>query len=254
MNDNDLLIVGNDYAGFADLPNVLTLSGFLQKANDVPDWPQPGSVAVIGQGVGLGDREFIGALLAQRQVHCPNGHQPLATLAETHKRSEENVLITRPVGLGEHFYGSELVITDKVDRLSDHVTGRHVGAMLLIEAARQATIAALELSFPGTGGARYGLILERLDSSFGGYVFPLPASLRTEVRVRTSAQSSIAATVVTTVTQCGSEVAALTLDVTLCVESTLGKLEARKAQAAVRRFDSGVAPRAEVESSLAVEQ
>lgn len=250
MNNSHLIIVGNDYSNFASLADVYTMSEFLQKAVDCPEWPGSSTLAVLGQGLGRDDRAFLAEHLAQRQVRCANLDAALASLQETHKHSEENVLITCPRQLSERRYACELVITDKIDRLSDHVTGRHVGAMLLMEAARQATIVALDRSFCAPGQERYGLVLERFDSSFGSYLFPLPTSLTTEVQVRDSSANNIAVSVITTVSQSGSHIAVLTLDVTLCPQSFLDKVEARKSLAALRKLQEHVP--AEQEQPLSV--
>lgn len=232
MNDTNLIIVGNDYSKFAALPDVYTLAGFLQKAIDTPGWPAAPAQAMLGQGLSGDDRAFLAEYLAQRQVRCSNADQVPASLQETHKHSVENVLITRPRKLGERRYACELVITDKIDRLSDHVTGRHVGAMLLMEAARQATIVAIERSVCVPRQEGYGLILKRFDANFGVYLFPLPATLVTEMHVRDESASNLAVSVVTTVSQGGSQIAELTLDLTLCPQPSLDKVESRLAQTA----------------------
>ncbi len=236
MPENYYVIVGNDYARFADQPDVYTVSDFFENMTASRDWPGSDAIVVMGQGIGLRDREFIDSCLKKKDISCTYAIPTLATTEETHKHSEENILITSPQRLGAFNYRFDLAITDKLDRLSDHVTGRHVGAMLLMEAARQATIAALDLEYSKAGDQAYGLILDRFDSQFTGYLFPLRATLTTVIEEKETASKNISVAVKTTVSQCGADIAVLVLDVTLCGTSLLDKIEQRKSQMAVKQL------------------
>lgn len=250
MSERYYVVVGNDYKEFADQPDVFTVTQFYEHMQQRGDWPETDASIVIGQGIGMRDREFIHGCLKEKSIGRLHAIAPLASLDETHKHSEENVLITAPQKLGKGQYGFGLAITDKVDRLSDHVTGRHVGAMLLMEAARQATIAVLDHEYNEGAEQPFGLILDRFDSQFSGFLFPLPATLHTVIEEKRVASKNISVAVVTTVTQCGAEIGVLTLDVTLCGKPLLGKLEDKKAQSAIRQLRSVHAASAERQPSL----
>lgn len=238
MRDRYYVVVGNGYEKFADQPDVFTVTEFYENMEKCGEWPESDSSIVIGQGIGMRDREFIDDCLKERNIGRLYSIPPIASLDETHKHSEENVLITAPEKLGKLHYSFDLAITDKIDRLSDHVTGRHVGAMLLMEASRQATVAVLDHEYNSVAEQPYGLILERFDSQFSGYLFPLPATLRTVIEEKKVSAKSISVSVVTTVTQCGAEIGVLRLDVMLCGTPILGKIEEKKSQLAVKQLRS----------------
>lgn len=236
MNSNYYIIVGDDYGYFADREQVFTVSDFYRKMLDNGQWPEPSADIIIGQGISYHDREFIDHATKRRHADRLWALPQIASLEDTHKRTEENVLISQPQNLGRHCYGFELSITDKADRLSDHVTGKHVGAMLLMEAARQATIAVIERDYSETSTEKFGLILDRFDCQFDGYLFPLPTSLTTTIEELKVTSKYITVTVRTCVTQADSKIATIQLDVTLCSSKVLEKIESRKAQTVVKRF------------------
>lgn len=235
------IIVGDDYRGFSDEDKTFVLSDFYEKMLKNQGWPEPNAKVVLGQGVSYHDREFLSHTLKKRGVENFYPLPDVAPLEVTHKRSQENVLISKPEKFSQYRYRFDLSITDKVDRLSDHVTGKHVGAMLLMEASRQATIAVLEDEYCSTSEVNYGLILDRFDSQFNGYLFPLPCTLDTSIEELRSSSKNITVIVKTTVSQCGTVIANINLDVTLCITKVLDKIEARKAQGVVKDLEQSFA-------------
>ncbi|ABD82741.1 AfsA-related hotdog domain-containing protein [Saccharophagus degradans] len=250
MNANYYVIVGDDYAKFSQQPNVFTVSELYKEMVDDKTWPGENASFIFGQGIGYTDREFIETSLKNRSVDKVYSFSPVATLADTHKHAEENVLITEPRRLGKLNYAFDLSLTDKIDRLSDHVTGQHVGAMLLMEAARQATIAVLEYEYCRNSSESFGLVLDRFDSRFDGYLFPLPASLNTVIKELKVSAKSITVVVTSTVIQCGVDIGSISLDVTLCNSRLLNKIESKKSQTAVkelcRRVDEALEQRLDI--------
>lgn len=236
MTDNTLVVVGDDYANFADQEGVLTLTSMYEKLLSDQNWPDKSAQIIMGQGISYHDREFLTHTLKKRKVNQYFPIAKTASLNATHKRSDENVLITDFRKCQNKHYQFDLSLTDKVDRLSDHVTGKHVGAMLLMEAARQATIAVLEDEYCQVGDNQYGLILDRFDSQFTGYLFPLPTTLSTSIEELRSSSKNITVVVKTSVSQCGVEIANISLDVTLCVSKVLNKIESRRAQGAIKEL------------------
>jgi hypothetical protein len=234
MNINYYIIVGDDYKKFSDQANVYTVSEFYKTMLESSAWPEPNACVIIGQGIGYHDREFIDMALKKRDIDNFHPLPSIASVKDTHKRAEENILITQPRKLARLNYGFDLTITDKVDRLSDHVTGQHVGAMLLVEAARQATIAVLEHEYCTKIEDKFSLILDRFDCKFDAYLFPLPASINTVIHEIKVSPKNICVIVTSTVKQCNSEIATISLDVTLCSSQLMEKIEARKSQSAVK--------------------
>lgn len=236
MNIPFYIIVGDDYREFAEQENVFSLSDFYEKLLKDQCWPERQGTVLLGQGVSYHDREFIERTLKERQLNAYLPLPPVADLSDTHKRTQENVLISVPKKYSRFNYGFDFSLTDKADRLSDHVTGKHIGAMLLMEAARQATIAVLEDEYCRSSDSSFGLILDRFDSQFSGYLFPLPTSLNTTIEELRSSSKNITVVVKTTAIQCGAVIATISLDVTLCVSRVLSKIEGRKAQSAVKEL------------------
>lgn len=237
MSTNNFIIVGDDYKSFAQQAGVFTVSAFYQLMLNDQSWPDSSAQIILGQGIGYNDRDFIASALAKRGVENFYPYASLASLQDTHKRSNENVMITEPRKLDRLAYEFDLTITDKVDRLSDHVTGKHVGAMLLMEAARQATIVVLEEAYSKHSGEKFSMVLDKFESKFEAYLFPLPTTLTTRIYEIKVSPKNICVIVTSVVTQGGNEIAIISLDVTLCVSQTLDKIEERKAQSAVRDFN-----------------
>lgn len=165
------IVVGDIYSSFSNQSNVLT-------ETDVIERMQQGnfgfSEIICGQGLRQGSITTIQHLAQVRAIACVSFPRPLASRELTHKSNPDNILISKPLSLGDSTYEFQLVVADAVDRLSDHVTGEHLGAMLLIEAARQAGIATLELAFPNEEGSSWGFVLHSFNTSFIQYAFPLP--------------------------------------------------------------------------------
>lgn len=236
MNSNYYIIVGDDYVHFSDQNSIYTVSDFYRKMLEDAKWPESSANMILGQGISYHDREFIDHATKRRNAERLFPLPAIASLDDTHKRTDENVLISQPLKLGKLRYGFDLTITDKSDRLSDHVTGKHVGAMLLMEAARQATIAVLEREYCRKSSEKFGLILDRFDCQFDGYLFPLPTSLDTTIEELKVSPKNITVVVKTVVSQADCQIAAIGLDVTLCASQVLDKIESRKAQTVVKRL------------------
>src|SRR3990167_2560616 len=65
----------------------------------------------------------------------------------THKKLDFNTLISDPEKIDEKKYSSVLMIDERCAEISDHVTGKHIQLMVLIEAARQMVMAVTEKFF-----------------------------------------------------------------------------------------------------------
>lgn len=234
MSTSNYVIVGDDYKNFAQQAGVFTVSAFYQTMLDDQEWPEQDAQVIMGQGIGYNDRDFIASALNKRGVDNFFPIAPLANLQDTHKCTPENIMITAPRKRDRLCYEFDLTITDKVDRLSDHVTGKHVGAMLLMEAARQATIVVLEEAYCKAAAEKFSLVLDKFESKFEAYLFPLPTTLTTSIYEIKVSPKNICVIVTSVVKQGEAEIATISLDVTLCSASTLDKIEDRKSQAAVR--------------------
>jgi hypothetical protein len=100
----------------------------------------------------------------------------------THKKNAFNTLISEPIPLAEaHAYASILMIDDACAELSDHVTGKHIQFMVLVEAARQ-MVNAVTQKFYSTSAKIY--LAEDLRVRFKTFVYPFEAHLECRISRR----------------------------------------------------------------------
>lgn len=233
MQGSFYLVVGNDYEVFAANEHVITAANFIQRLRDSSLWDGDEHV-VLGQGIGDREALEIRGLLRERSLSSVKSIGELVPLHLTHKRSVENVLIAAAQKRGEYAYRFHLALNDKQDRLSDHVTGQHISAMQLMEAARQAVVAALECEYPTEPGSRMGFILERFDSRFENYMFPVPTDIFVTIAERSNASDKHRSVTLTIdFAQVAQKVCQMQLDVRLYDIKVLAKLEARRARSVV---------------------
>ncbi|NRR33514.1 hypothetical protein HSX11_25390 [Oxalobacteraceae bacterium] len=234
MNTSFNIVVGDDYAHFANSNSgVLTASELLRQIDQPDRWSGADRV-VLGQGMAEATRAELVAALRARQVGLVEDLDTLAPLQLTHKHHRENVLITEPRNITALCYQFNLVLNEINDRLSDHVTGQHVGAMLLMEAARQAVVASLECEYSRHSAVPLGFVLERFNSRFDNYVFPLPTAMTVTIVERSGKQDkNVAASLTIVFQQAGLQVCEMLMDVTLFETQVLDKIESRKARKSV---------------------
>lgn len=97
----------------------------------------------------------------------------------THKAKVCNTLISEPKLVAEtSTYRSLLMIDDACAELSDHVTGKHIQFMVLIEAARQMANAVTQ-KFYSTDAKIY--LAEDLHVRFNSFVYPAEVHLECSV-------------------------------------------------------------------------
>lgn len=237
MEREFFLIVGDEYREFATHEGVFGVSdALLALRSGVAAW-QTRSL-LLGQGISRDTRHEIEA--AAREVgsivYPVAGAPPLAL---THKLSADGVLISPPQKISAGRYRAELLTGVERDRLADHVTGQHMGGMLLVEAARQLGIAALELEYAADDGLmRYGLAWAGLVVRFLSYAFPTPTELEVvlEEDPAKSRKSQVGVTLTFRLVQAGLCIAEMVMETSLIEKSTLAKLEARRAQQTVDKL------------------
>ena len=227
-----VFLVGDQYGDFAANPHVMKESDFRQRmaAND-SDLTR--LCVVVGQGM----RNEEAVALHRESQATPVTVLPVAEaapLAVTHKRDTRNILISTPRKIGPLTYAMELVLDDSMDRLSDHVTGQHIGGMLLIEAARQAVIATVEAEYLASRAERFGFLWNSLHVDFMRFAFPLPTSMQVTLREEQAEdRPQVTHVVVVEFTQGGHPVAKTELRIVLAEQRTLTVLETRAARRAI---------------------
>jgi A-factor biosynthesis hotdog domain len=228
------ILVGDEYANFAKHGNVLTVSQLMQKLEEHDGW-NGDERFIFGLGIEKGTQEFLKNALHQRGVEEITSHDALAPAHLTHKKYLENTLITVPRKIRPMEYEFHLCLDNRVDRLSDHVTGQHLGAMLLVEASRQAAIAAVELEYCSGGEEKKsGLIIEQFVSRFSNYAFPIPTRITASINeLGRSANGNASLECWIKFSQVGKEVCAMCMVGSMPQRAQLEVVEARMARSSV---------------------
>lgn len=91
----------------------------------------------------------------------------------THKHKTFNTLISEPVAsVDANEFEAVLLIDARCAELSDHVTGKHLQLMLLIEAARQMVNAVTEKFFSDTSMTSMSYLTNHLEIQCNAFVYP----------------------------------------------------------------------------------
>lgn len=142
----------------------------------------------------------VGQGLSAEQLREVDGPVP-APPHLTHKEHQKNVMIGEPIRTGDDAFAVDLVVDERVEVLEDHLTGQHIPAIVLTEAARQTWTAVTERFLLADHGGRF--VIDSLSSVFRRYVFPLPATLHYRLVHRHSTAVEEVFRCVVTVQQCG---------------------------------------------------
>jgi hypothetical protein len=97
-----------------------------------------------------------------------------ASSTATHKLKSHNIAISMPSENGNGTYSASLMIDDANAELSDHLTGQHVSGMMVIEAARQMTIAVAEAYYvtPAAKG-KVNFVTNKMDVTYMDFLLPI---------------------------------------------------------------------------------
>lgn len=236
-------VVGDEFGSFARNPGVITVAE-LDRA--LATQSRSGSIdferTQLTPAIGLADHTLDRLRVALSAAGAPDETvarftRTRASLELTHKHDPEHVMIGALQPIASGVYLCPLLLDAQCDRLSDHVTGQHLGGMPLVEAARQAAIAVVEVEYGEQGKQRWGLAWTGMRVSFHGYAFPLPAHLHIvcteDLSKRRTRQRTLAATVA--VHQAGRLVCEVAFECTLFDAIVLQKMEAKAAKRALSR-------------------
>jgi len=226
------IVVGDSYAKFTQHSGVISLSEMLERLNAADRWTGAERI-VIGQGIGNGALDRLLAALQLRGIQDIVHAGVPATTELTHKHHPEFSLITEPRRLSEKAYSFQLVCGEEIDRLSDHVTGQHLSAMLLLEAARQAIIASVELAYPPPADKKYGMVVEQYSSIFNTYAFPIPTLIHVLVQEHERNEQQARLSPVASFFQAGKQICEMTIHGSIYEQSLLNVVETRRARRAV---------------------
>jgi len=122
----------------------------------------------------------------------PTDRRSRASSCATHKLKSHNIAISTPSENGNGTYSSELMIDDANAQLSDHLTGQHVSGMMVIEAARQMTIAVAEAYYvtPSAKG-KVNFVTNKMDVTYLDFLLPIHTEiLCIPIELRRSGQAN----------------------------------------------------------------
>lgn len=185
-----ICVVGNRFSVFSENENVYTLDAFWELTQKYINEPHNKMSYQVALGQGLGDKaiqklvDFFDSQENNNRFQCDSSLLLIRKASSwmTHKYRQENILISAPHKVSESFYESYLMSDDQCAEMQDHMTGEHLQAMLLIEAARQMMTATAEShwlidEFRGTKN----FVLDSFSSEFMQYLFPLDVTLQLSV-------------------------------------------------------------------------
>lgn len=176
MPDKIIIVVGDRFDGFGATPGVVAFSRLrdMLAAGELA----PPALVIEGQGLHDEQREAARAQLEALGISfrsVVDQQRCRADAALTHKRIPANILVSVPAREGDATFAADLLVDDRNEILGDHMTGRHVQGMMLIEAARQMWTAVTERYFlKGAGGS---FVIDEVSSRFERFLFPLAARI-----------------------------------------------------------------------------
>ncbi|MBM3115832.1 AfsA-related hotdog domain-containing protein [Jeongeupia naejangsanensis] len=180
MNPDQIVVVGDKFAHFANLPGVMTVSQLAHKLDGAAqDEDLPTSV-VIGQGVSEGWYTYLKGRFNARGVPVAfRGEEQITGRTGrrfSHKWQRRNILITDPQQTGLNQYHMLLSLDDDCEIISDHTTGHHIQGMVLTEAARQAFLAVSEW-FLLPKNEKYYFVINKFNVDYTKFTFPLQVGI-----------------------------------------------------------------------------
>ncbi|WP_051386150.1 AfsA-related hotdog domain-containing protein [Actinokineospora inagensis] len=219
-----VVVVGDRFAEFLANRDTVSVSTYLA-GGEYADRP-----VVVGQG--LSDDEL--TRLAAHAVAAVGVEVPRRVEKSlTHKREDRNVMIGPPRQVDAVTFTADLLVDQANETLEDHLTGQHIPAVALIEAARQ-TWTAVSERFLLDGSVKTRFVVGSVRSRFLRFVFPLPAIVRQRVVERTRTPVDEVFEVLLTVEQGGLVAAEIEAQYRVVPETFSAKQEALAARQAVR--------------------
>ena len=180
MPEDLLYVVGNNLSSSATVDDMVSVS---ELAEMLAEGRLDGRacVVVLGQGVGRRELDYLRHVAA---VHGASGikfeGEPAAEpagRAVTHKARAENVLITGIRQTAEGAFAARLCVSDTNEMVLDHGSKDHLSGMVLMEAARQMSMAVAETYFIPTGRERWRFVINDWRTSFRRFLVPLDAEI-----------------------------------------------------------------------------
>ncbi len=182
MFNEVIYVVGAKFNALSELANVITFDEYKlcveQKKLD------PKTIVVLAQGLNAEEKDQVMNLTRTSTANIViNAYNKPAPSQYTHKKDVKNILVSDPVVLvsGKKFR-SRLLIDDDCSEMSDHVTGVHIQGMLLVEAARQLSIAVSEkFLLDSIQSTDCYFLLKSINTQFNRFIFPVDVSIEHQI-------------------------------------------------------------------------
>jgi hypothetical protein len=247
----EVWIVGDRFGAFAGHDGVQTVTGFVRA---LPSFAAGRGVlrARLGQGVGEYERAYLSEAIGRHglwdRVRVTDDRPAVAGRELVHKHRSANVVLEDVQATGGDGFRAGLRVTGDNELLQDHQSGGHVPGILVVEAARQMILAAMELRyFRRPRGERHPgewtMVWDHVEVRFLSFLFPLPATVDCELVDPLPARmvaDRIRCTGRVVVTQAGREAASALITCTAFGADRLAAVEQRRGLRAVAEMSGAV--------------
>jgi hypothetical protein len=238
-----VVLVGEQFHGFAALPGVRTVSEFTTEvaAGEYTGTDQYVEIA-RGQGVSenaLDDlRATIGRLEMDERVHISDDSGCRAGGDVVHKHNSENVLLSNLRQLGPQTFAAWLRVDGGNELLQDHQTGLHVQGMVGVEATRQMFLALFEVGYRHRWPSnKYFMVWNSMEIDFENFLFPVSATVTaTVLKADLHDPSKLDFRVRIEIQQSGRRASCATVGFTAFEWQRIGAIEQRRAVAALTKL------------------
>ncbi|MHB8886098.1 MAG: AfsA-related hotdog domain-containing protein [Methylovirgula sp.] len=179
-----IIIVGNSFSDFSKDKPALTVSQLEALIRLPPTFISGKKCLVLGQGVAdhecsqvLKQLKATPELIERFDASHLDAVASRAPQSLSHKRKNQNTLISRPEQIGEALFSLSLLVDENSEFMDDHQTGQHIQGMVQIEALRQSFLAVTEAFFPVPWFGPSYFVINGMEISFHNFLFPLPAQI-----------------------------------------------------------------------------
>lgn len=238
MDMNYLIVVGDKFSGFARNKDVIKQSQLDVELEQRGSQP---TALVAGQGLTRKSIAEVNQLIARfprtRWIEAEGAGLETAPERLCHKSRAENRLVSLPTRLSDRHMQMDLLVHNDNELMLDHITGQHIQGMVLIEAARQSFLTVTE-QFHAKKDQRYYFVINRMDTRFHSFVFPLGATIDYQIQsLTTNKRGNISSVATINFHQC-SDTPATTCEVefTAYPSEYLAGMEQKLASKVVTRF------------------
>jgi len=179
MKNDAVVVVGDRFDDFLANDGTISMSELMERvhADDAPR----GLPILVGQGLAEGQLEALERLVQGGRLSVGGPLPAYVARDLTHKRDPKNVLIGLPEPLADGRFVADLLIDGSTETMEDHLTGQHVPAIVLTEAARQMWTVVTERYLLDHNGMSIRFVINDVQSAFRALVFPLPATVEYEL-------------------------------------------------------------------------